>query len=61
MSVAILLFSLNFAGLPITFISFAVYEKKEEEIDNLVLKVLSFGCKLKSDAIGKISNSKKQQ
>ncbi|KAK6137113.1 hypothetical protein DH2020_029144 [Rehmannia glutinosa] len=48
-------------GLPIAFISFAVYEKKEEEIDNLVLKVLSCGCKLKSDVTGKISNSKKQQ
>ncbi|KAI3468335.1 hypothetical protein Pfo_024998 [Paulownia fortunei] len=48
-------------GLPIAFISFVVYEKKEEEIDNLVLKVLSFGCKLKSDVTGKISNSKKQQ
>ncbi|KAH6837097.1 3beta-hydroxysteroid-dehydrogenase/decarboxylase isoform 2 [Perilla frutescens var. hirtella] len=48
-------------GLPIIFISFAVYEKKEEEIDNLVLKALSFVCKLKSDTIAKISNSKKQQ
>ncbi|KAL0393963.1 UNVERIFIED_CONTAM: 3beta-hydroxysteroid-dehydrogenase/decarboxylase isoform 2 [Sesamum latifolium] len=48
-------------GLPFAFISFVVYEKKEEEIDNLVRKFLSFGCKLKSDVNGKISSSKKQQ
>ncbi|KAL8063540.1 hypothetical protein ABFX02_01G032600 [Erythranthe guttata] len=48
-------------GIPIAFISFVVYEKKEEEIDNLADKLLSFGCKLKSDVTGKISNSKKQQ
>ncbi|KAG8375454.1 hypothetical protein BUALT_Bualt10G0101600 [Buddleja alternifolia] len=46
-------------GLPITFIAFVVYEKKEEEIDNIVLKALSFGCKLKSDVTAKVSNSKK--
>ncbi|KAK4435777.1 3beta-hydroxysteroid-dehydrogenase/decarboxylase isoform 2 [Sesamum alatum] len=48
-------------GLPFAFISFVVYEKKEEEIDNLVRKFLSFGCKLKSDVNGKVSSSKKQQ
>ncbi|GER30610.1 3beta-hydroxysteroid-dehydrogenase/ decarboxylaseisoform 2 [Striga asiatica] len=47
-------------GLPLAFISFVVYEKKEEEIDNLVLKLVSFGCKLKSKVTGKVSNSKKQ-
>ncbi|KAL3644582.1 3beta-hydroxysteroid-dehydrogenase/decarboxylase isoform 2 [Castilleja foliolosa] len=48
-------------GLPLAFICFVVYEKKEEEIDYLVLKVLSFGCKLKSNVTGKISSSKQQQ
>ncbi|XP_073050960.1 3beta-hydroxysteroid-dehydrogenase/decarboxylase-like [Primulina eburnea] len=48
-------------GLPIIFIAFVVYEKKEEEIDNLVIKALSFGCKLKSDLTRKVSNSEKQQ
>ncbi|KAL8537003.1 hypothetical protein ACS0TY_012258 [Phlomoides rotata] len=48
-------------GVPITFISFVVYEKKEEEIDNLVLKVLSFGSKMKSDAAANTTNSKKKQ
>lgn len=61
MSVSILLFSLDLAGVPLAFISFVVYEKKEEEIDDLVRKFLSFGCKLKSDVSGKISSSKKQQ
>ncbi|KAL6524179.1 3beta-hydroxysteroid-dehydrogenase/decarboxylase isoform 2 [Orobanche minor] len=32
-------------GLPLAFISFVVYDKKEEEIDNLALKILSLGCK----------------
>ncbi|KAL8521859.1 hypothetical protein ACS0TY_012139 [Phlomoides rotata] len=48
-------------GVPITFISFVVYEKKEEEIDNLVLKVLSFGSKMKSDTAANTTNSKKKQ
>lgn len=51
----------NFAGLPVAFISFVLYEKKEEEIDNLAVKVLSSVCKLKSDITGKICISKKQQ
>ncbi|KAL3636213.1 3beta-hydroxysteroid-dehydrogenase/decarboxylase isoform 2 [Castilleja foliolosa] len=48
-------------GLPLAFILFVVYEKKEEEIDNLALNVISFGCKLKSNVTGKISSSKKLQ
>ncbi|XP_073301684.1 3beta-hydroxysteroid-dehydrogenase/decarboxylase-like isoform X1 [Primulina huaijiensis] len=48
-------------GLPIIFIAFVVYEKKEEEIDDLVVKALSFGCKFKSDSTRILSNSKKHQ
>ncbi|KAL6533849.1 3beta-hydroxysteroid-dehydrogenase/decarboxylase isoform 2 [Orobanche hederae] len=48
-------------GLPVAFISFVVYDKKEEEIDNLALKVLSLGCKLRSNLTGKICNSRKQK
>ncbi|KAH7853970.1 hypothetical protein Vadar_008702 [Vaccinium darrowii] len=46
---AISLQHLFIIGLPIAFIVFFVYEKKEEEIDHLVSKILSLGCKLKSD------------
>ncbi|KAK6930729.1 3-beta hydroxysteroid dehydrogenase/isomerase [Dillenia turbinata] len=35
-------------GIPILFVAFYVYEKKEQEIDALVLKVVSFGHKQKS-------------
>ncbi|KAL3819083.1 hypothetical protein ACJIZ3_004988 [Penstemon smallii] len=48
-------------GLSIAFTAFIVYEKKEEEIDNFFLKVVSFGCKVKSDVTSKISSSKKHQ
>ncbi|KAG8381904.1 hypothetical protein BUALT_Bualt05G0021300 [Buddleja alternifolia] len=50
-----------FIGLFFAFIVFVVYEKKEKEIDKLVLKLLSLGCKSKSNAIGDLSYSKKQQ
>ncbi|XP_057737509.1 3beta-hydroxysteroid-dehydrogenase/decarboxylase-like isoform X2 [Arachis stenosperma] len=46
-------------GLTTAFIAFYIYEKKEEEIDDLFIKALSFGCKLKSDAIRKFLPSKK--
>lgn len=48
------------SGIPVAFVAFYVYEKKEEEIDGLVLKVLSKGCKLKSDIARKVLSSKKQ-
>lgn len=32
------------------FVAFYVYEKKEEEIDGLVLSIVSMGSRLKSDA-----------
>ncbi|XVE97784.1 hypothetical protein REPUB_Repub03eG0048600 [Reevesia pubescens] len=46
-------------GLPLAFISFYVYEKKEQEIDALFLEALSMGCKLKSDISKKLVASKK--
>ncbi|XP_051137793.1 3beta-hydroxysteroid-dehydrogenase/decarboxylase-like [Andrographis paniculata] len=58
------LVSLNNAfviGVPFAFVSFVVYDKKEKEIDNLVRKVITACCKLKSDAAKKVSNSKKLQ
>ncbi|KAL1337689.1 hypothetical protein HN51_032391 [Arachis hypogaea] len=48
-------------GLTTAFIAFYIYEKKEEEIDDLFIKALSFGCKLKSDAIRKFLPSKKSE
>ncbi|KAL6987119.1 3beta-hydroxysteroid-dehydrogenase/decarboxylase isoform 2 [Sarracenia purpurea var. burkii] len=48
-------------GLPFAFVAFFVYEKKEEEIDRLVLKLFSFGCKFKSNIFGKSFESKKIQ
>ena len=47
------------AGLQFAFIAFYVYEKKEQEIDALVLEAFSMGCKLKSDIAGKLVTSKK--
>ncbi|MED6216336.1 hypothetical protein PIB30_006980 [Stylosanthes scabra] len=47
-------------GLTTIFIGF-YYEKKEEEINELFMKALSFGCKLKSDAMRKLLSSKKSE
>ncbi|KAI8562191.1 hypothetical protein RHMOL_Rhmol03G0015600 [Rhododendron molle] len=58
---AISLQNLFIIGLPIAFVAFFVYEKKEEEIDHLVSKFLSFGCKLKSNVTGKCLKSEKIQ
>ncbi|WRX34715.1 3-beta hydroxysteroid dehydrogenase/isomerase - like 6 [Theobroma cacao] len=46
-------------GLPLAFIAFYVYEKKEQEIDSLILEAFSVGCKLKSDIARKLVASKK--
>ncbi|GAB4854021.1 3beta-hydroxysteroid-dehydrogenase/ decarboxylase isoform 2, variant 2 [Ancistrocladus abbreviatus] len=46
---AISLQSLFIAGLPVFFVAFYIYEKEEEAIDRLVIKVTTFGCRLKSD------------
>lgn len=48
-------------GLPLAFISFYVYEKKEQEIDTLILDAFSMGCKLKSDIARKLVASKKNE
>lgn len=58
---AISLQNLFIIGLPIAFVAFFVYEKKEEEIDGLVLQIFSFGCKLKSDITRKCLKSEKIQ
>lgn len=45
------------------FVAFYVYEKKEEEIDGLVLSIISIGSRLKSDAernIGTKTNTKSE-
>lgn len=46
-------------GLPIAFIAFVVYEKKEQEIDSILLSLKSFVCKQKSDLCEKLFGSKK--
>nr|XP_017253255.1 PREDICTED: 3beta-hydroxysteroid-dehydrogenase/decarboxylase [Daucus carota subsp. sativus] len=54
------LFTLVF---PLMFVAFYVYEKKEEEIDGLVLSIISIGSRLKSDAernIGTKTNTKSE-
>ncbi|XP_022754733.1 3beta-hydroxysteroid-dehydrogenase/decarboxylase-like [Durio zibethinus] len=56
---AISLRTIFIIGIPLAFIAFYVYEKKEQEIDALVLEVFSMGCKLKSDIARKLVTSKK--
>ncbi|KAJ0031657.1 hypothetical protein Pint_13636 [Pistacia integerrima] len=51
--------SLYAIGLPLAFVIFYVYEKKEQEIDSMVLDVVSFMGKLKSDVARKLRTSKK--
>ncbi|GKV00031.1 hypothetical protein SLEP1_g12793 [Rubroshorea leprosula] len=46
---AISLQSLFIMGLPTAFVAFYVYERKEQEIDAMVMGALSTVCKLKSD------------
>ncbi|GLT97197.1 hypothetical protein SLE2022_147730 [Rubroshorea leprosula] len=41
--------SLFIMGLPTAFVAFYVYERKEQEIDAMVMGALSAVCKLKSD------------
>lgn len=52
--------SLFAIGVPVTFIAFLVYEKKEQEIDAIVLEALSCGCKFKSRIAAKFLNTKKK-
>lgn len=46
-------------GLPIAFIVFLVYEKKEQEIDSVMLGFKSFACKRKNEVSEKLFGSKK--
>lgn len=55
---AVSLQSLFAIVLPLVFVAFLVYEKKEEEIDGLVLRIFSFGSKLKSDVKTKLNFSR---
>lgn len=58
-----ILFSGYFAGLPVAFLAFYVYEKKEQQIDAIVMDALTLGCKLKSEIVRKfvIPKSKKDR
>jgi sterol-4alpha-carboxylate 3-dehydrogenase (decarboxylating) len=56
---AISLHSIFVIGLPIAFLAFLVYEKKEQEIDSIVVSFKSFACKHKSDVYEKLFGSKK--
>ncbi|KAL1532425.1 3beta-hydroxysteroid-dehydrogenase/decarboxylase isoform 2 [Salvia divinorum] len=47
-------------GLPILFFCFALYDKKEKQIDKIGLTAISFGYKLKSRARAKINLRKNQ-
>ncbi|XP_024022688.1 3beta-hydroxysteroid-dehydrogenase/decarboxylase [Morus notabilis] len=46
-------------GVPVAFLAFFIYEKKEQEIDAMVLDILSWGNKVKSDIVRKLHRSKK--
>ncbi|XP_077250316.1 3beta-hydroxysteroid-dehydrogenase/decarboxylase-like [Tasmannia lanceolata] len=52
------LHSIFLIGLPFAFISFYAYDKREEQIDGLVLEVFSFALKLKAEIAGKFLTSK---
>ncbi|KAF6155907.1 hypothetical protein GIB67_039238 [Kingdonia uniflora] len=46
------------SGMPFAFVAFYLYEKNEDEIDELFHGVLSFGRKLKADVANKFLTSK---
>ncbi|CAA7019649.1 unnamed protein product [Microthlaspi erraticum] len=56
---AISLHSIFVIGLPLAFTAFLLYEKKEREIDSVVLGLKSFVCEQKSDLCEKMFGSKK--
>ncbi|ESR66187.1 hypothetical protein CICLE_v10007884mg [Citrus x clementina] len=56
---AISLQSLFIKGIPLAFVIFYMYEKKEQEIDSIVLEALSIGGKFKSNIARKFLTSKK--
>ncbi|GAY37535.1 hypothetical protein CUMW_029740 [Citrus unshiu] len=49
----------SFCGIPLAFVIFYMYEKKEQEIDSIVLEALSIGGKFKSNIARKFLTSKK--
>ncbi|KAE9586902.1 hypothetical protein Lal_00004624 [Lupinus albus] len=51
--------NLYIIGLAFAFVAFYIYEKKEEDIDGIFIKIHSFGCKLNSDFTRKFLLSKK--
>ncbi|CAN0887771.1 3beta-hydroxysteroid-dehydrogenase/decarboxylase isoform 2 [Linum grandiflorum] len=53
------LHSLFVIGVPLAFIGFYLYERNEEAIDGMVSDALSYGCKLKSQMMQKVSGPKK--
>ncbi|KAF3953646.1 hypothetical protein CMV_020926, partial [Castanea mollissima] len=53
--------SLFVIGLPVAFLAFYVYEKKEQEIDAMVMDALTLGCKLKSEIVRKFVTSKSKK
>ncbi|CAH9072435.1 unnamed protein product [Cuscuta europaea] len=55
------LHSLFIIVIPVLFVAFLVYEKKEEEIDHFALEIISSARKLKSSIVRKVSSSKKMQ
>nr|GMD71436.1 3beta-hydroxysteroid-dehydrogenase/ decarboxylase-like isoform X1 [Ipomoea batatas] len=60
-SINLLVKSLNVETvLPIAFVAFVVYEKKEEEIDHVVHEVISSVSKLKSNIVEKVPISSKK-
>lgn len=54
-----LLYLLSSAGIPLAFVIFYIYEKKEQEINSMVLEALSIGGKLKSYIARKFITLKK--
>lgn len=51
--------SLFVIGLPVAFLAFFIYEKKEQEIDGMVLDIIAWGSKVKFDIVRKLLRSKK--
>lgn len=54
-----LFYLLSSAGIPLAFVIFYMYEKKEQEIDSIVLEALSISGKFKSNIARKFLTSKK--
>lgn len=53
--------ALVITGLVVAFSVFIIYEKKEREIDDMALHILSRGSKLKTDIVKKLTKSKKDE